>query len=230
MTTTARIIEVRGTIGAPWRAPLEKAALVVIDMQRDFLDPRGAFGTAGLDTSPLRAIVPTVRRVIAAARAAGMLVVHTREGHEPGLSDLTEAKQQRSRSCGCEIGERGPLGRFLVRGEPGHAIIAELAPRVGEPVIDKPGFGAFYRTDLQALLHEREITHLVLTGVTTECCVQSTLREAVDRGFCCLTLEDACAAYDRAQHDAALALVRHNTEAQLFGWCATADEFTAALT
>jgi len=183
------------------------AALLVIDMQRDFLDPRGYIARSGIDVEPLRAAIPAVRRLLAAARTTGLRIVHTREGHRPDLSDLTDFKRRRAERSGAPIGSVGPLGRLLVRGEPGHEIIEELAPLPGEPVIDKPGFGAFYATDLELLLRSAGVTSLVLAGVTTDICVHSTLREAIDRGFDCVTVADACAAGDPAVHTAMLACI-----------------------
>ena len=170
------------------------SALVIIDMQRDFLEP-GGFGAAlGNDVSLLRRTVEPTRRLLDAARAAGMLVVHTREGHRPDLADLPPAKRARGRfSTG--IGDPGPMGRILVRGEPGHDIIPELAPLDGEPVIDKPGKGAFFATDFDAILSHRGIERLIVCGVTTEVCVNTTVREANDRGYDCLVVEDCVGSY-----------------------------------
>jgi nicotinamidase-related amidase len=187
-------------------APRE-IALLVIDMQRDFLDPLGYVAQTGVDVSILRRTIAPVRRLLAAARAATIPVIHTREGHRPDLSDLTVFKQRRATGSGAPIGSVGPLGRLLVRGEPGHAIIAEVAPLPGETVIDKPGFGAFYATDLELILRARGISSLTIAGVTTDICVHSTLREAVDRGFVCTTVADACAAGDPAVHAAMLACI-----------------------
>lgn len=183
------------------------AALIIIDMQRDFLDPAGYIARSGVDVAPLRAIIPRVQRLLQAARRAGMRVVHTREGHRPDLADLSAVKQRRAAGCGAAIGSSGPLGRLLVRGERGHAIIDELAPGPGEPVIDKPGFGAFYATDLELLLRAAGVTRLFFAGVTTDICVHSTLRESVDRGFDCVTVGDACAAGDPTIHSAMLACI-----------------------
>ncbi len=183
------------------------AALLVIDMQRDFLDPGGYVAQSGVDVSVLRRTIPNVRRLLDAARAANVRVIHTREGHRPDLSDLTAFKRRRAAGSGAAIGSTGPLGRLLVRGEPGHAIIEEAAPLAGETVIDKPGFGAFYATDLELILRAAGISRLTLAGVTTDICVHSTLREAVDRGFDCTTVGDACAAGDPAIHEAMLACV-----------------------
>jgi nicotinamidase-related amidase len=182
-------------------------ALLVIDMQRDFLDPRGYVAQSGVDVSILRRTIPNVRRLLAAARSANVRVVHTREGHRPDLSDLPAFKRRRAAGSGAAIGSIGPLGRLLVRGEPGHAIIEEAAPLAGETVIDKPGFGAFYSTDLELILRAAGVSRLTIAGVTTDICVHSTLREAVDRGFDCTTVGDACAAGDPAIHEAMLACI-----------------------
>jgi len=202
-------------------------ALLVIDMQRDFCDPRGYAAQAGLDTAAMARTAARVRVVLDAARAAGLLVVHTREGHAPDLSDCWPAKRARSRAVGAEIGSPGPLGRLLVRGEYGHDFIDELAPRADERVVDKPGYGAFYRTNLQPMLVAAGIRTLLLCGVTLEVCVHSTLREAVDRGFRCIVVGDACAAGDPALRDAALAMV--GTEGGIFGAVVSADEVAAWL-
>jgi biuret amidohydrolase len=182
-------------------------ALLIIDMQRDFLDPSGYIAQSGVDVRVLRAIIPQVRRLLLAARRSGVPVFHTREGHRPDLSDLSAVKRRRAARAGAPIGSMGPLGRLLVRGEPGHAIIEELAPLAGEPVIDKPGFGAFYATDLELILRTAGIDTIALAGVTTDICVHSTLREAIDRGFDCVTVGDACAAGDPAIHEAMLACI-----------------------
>jgi biuret amidohydrolase len=182
-------------------------ALLVIDMQRDFLDPRGYVAQSGVDVSILRRTIPNVRRLLAAARTAKVRVVHTREGHRADLSDLPAFKRRRAAGSGAAIGSTGPLGRLLVRGEPGHAIIEEAAPLPGETIIDKPGFGAFYATDLELILRAAGISRLTIAGVTTDICVHSTLREAVDRGFDCTTVGDACAAGDPAIHEAMLACI-----------------------
>jgi nicotinamidase-related amidase len=185
----------------------DTTALIVIDMQRDFLDPGGYIAQSGVDVRVLRAAIPNVARLLAAARSAGIRVIHTREGHRPDLADLNPAKARRAAGVGAAIGSRGPLGRLLVRGEPGHGIIDELAPLPAEVVIDKPGFGAFYATDLELVLRAWGITGLTLAGVTTDICVHSTLREAVDRGFDCQTVGDACAAADPALHTAMLGCI-----------------------
>ncbi len=188
-----------------------RTALLAIDLQRDFLDPDGFVSASGGDPSAMRAIVPNAAALIAAARASGVTVIHTREGYAPDLGDMHALKRERRIA-----GRDGPLGRFLIRGEPGHAHVAECLPLPGEPIIDKPGFGSFYRTELETLLRERGIERLILFGVTTQCCVSSTLREAVDRGFRCLTVEDACAATTPALHAAAIDVIYG--EGNLFGW------------
>ncbi len=204
----------------------ERVAFVIIDMQRDFLEP-GGFGDAlGNDVSHLRAAIAPIAAVLAACRAAGVLVIHTREGHRPDLSDLPIAKHRRGRFA-TRIGDRGPMGRILVRGEAGHGIIAELAPIAGEPVIDKPGKGAFYATDLEAILRKRGITQLILAGVTTEVCVHTTLREANDRGFECLVLEDGTASYFPEFHRMALNMAC--AQDGIFGWVAPSAALIPAL-
>jgi nicotinamidase-related amidase len=203
-------------------APVSTTALIVIDMQRDFLDPRGYIGQSGVDVAPLRAPIPNVRRLLEAARASGVRVIHTREGHRPDLADLNPAKARRAAGVGAAIGSRGPLGRLLVRGELGHEIIDELAPLPSEVVIDKPGFGAFYATDLELVLRAHGITALTIAGVTTDVCVHSTLREAVDRGFECQTAGDACAAADPAIHAAMLKCI--SGEGGILGSVVSTDE------
>jgi len=179
---------------APVAVDTGRMALVIIDMQRDFLEP-GGFGAAlGNDVSLLNAAVGPCRDLLAAARRAGTLVIHTREGHRPDLTDAPPIKVERGDPA-TRIGALGPMGRILVRGEPGHDIIPELYPAAGEPVIDKPGKGAFYQTDLELMLKNRGIETLLVCGVTTEVCVNTTVREANDRGFRCIVLSDCCASY-----------------------------------
>jgi nicotinamidase-related amidase len=192
-------------------------ALVVIDMQRDFIE-RGGFGeTLGNDVTALAAIVPAVAELLAFARHKGLLVVHTREAHLADLSDCPPSKRNRG-NPGMRIGESGPMGRILVRGEPGSRILPEVAPQAGEIVIDKPGKGAFYATGLHELLCERGITHLLFAGVTTEVCVQTSMREANDRGYECLLVEDATASYFAEFKGATLAMIR--AQGGIVGWTA----------
>jgi nicotinamidase-related amidase len=195
-------------------------ALVVIDMQRDFLEP-GGFGAAlGNDVSLLQAIVPTVRRLIDAFRARGLPIVHTKEGHAPDLTDCPPSKRARGRGS-LRIGDVGPMGRVLVLGEPGNDFVPELAPRKDELVLPKPGKGAFWRTPLDELLRHREISRLVLAGVTTEVCVQTTMREANDRGYDCLLVEDATESYFPQFKQATLEMI--TAQDGIVGWTAPCD-------
>jgi nicotinamidase-related amidase len=181
-------------------------ALIVIDMQRDFVEPGGFGETLGNDVSRLQAIIPTVGRLIHLFRDNGWPVIHTREGHKPDLSDCPPAKRLRGNPT-LRIGDKGPMGRVLIHGEPGHGIVAELAPLPGELVIDKPGKGSFYATGLGDTLKARKITHLVVAGVTTEVCVQTTMREANDRGYECLLVEDATESYFAEFKAATIAMI-----------------------
>lgn len=202
-------------------------ALVVIDMQRDFCSPGGYADQAGLDIARMQAVVGQVKSLLVAARGAGLHVFHTREGHLPDLSDCPPAKLARSEAAGAPIGSHGPLGRLLVRGEQGHDFVPELRPLASEHVIDKPGYGAFHKTTLGALLSALGIRRLILCGVTTEVCVHSTLREAVDRGFECLTVGDATAASQPELQAPALAMI--GVEGGLFGGVCRTAECVAAL-
>lgn len=196
---------------------IASTALIAIDMQRDFLDPQGYCGVKYGDVSACASIIPQFKSVLQAARTAGLHVIHTREGYTPDGSDMAKMKQERNAA-----GSEGPLGRFLICGEPGQDIIEELYPEPGEPVFDKPGFSIFYKTGLQDHLQQHGITHLMMMGVTTQCCVHSSLRSAVDRGYWCLTVEDCCAALDPKLHQAAMSLIYG--EEHLFGWvCQSAD-------
>jgi nicotinamidase-related amidase len=212
---------------APLSVEADSAAFLIIDMQRDFLEP-GGFGAAlGNDVSRLQAVVAPCRAMLAAARGLGMLVIHTREGHRPDLSDAPPHKVERGDPKN-RIGARGPMGRILVRGEPGHDIVPELYPLRGEPVIDKPGKGAFYQTDLELMLHNRAIDTLFVAGVTTEVCVNTTVREANDRGFRCIVLSDCCASYFPEFHDAGLAMIK--AQGGIFGSVARSGPLIDALT
>lgn len=203
-----------------------RTALVVIDLQRDFCSPGGYADKAGIDIGPMQAVVANAVRLLHAARAAGLLVVHTREGHLSDLSDCPATKLQRSVEAGAPIGSLGPLGRLLVRGEQGHDFVDAVRPLSGEEVIDKPGYGAFHRTRLAQVLAARDIEQLIVCGVTTEVCVHSTLREAVDRGFACTTVGDATAASNPALQAPALAMI--SVEGGIFGRvCSTGEVITS---
>jgi nicotinamidase-related amidase len=201
-------------------------ALIVIDMQRDFIEPGGFGATLGNDVSRLARIVPTVGRLIDAFRTAGLPIVHTRECHKPDLSDCPPAKLMRGRPS-MRIGDQGAMGRILIAGEPGADIVPELAAGPGEIVLDKPGKGAFYATPLGDILAERRIKHLVFAGVTTEVCVQTTMREANDRGFECLLAEDATESYFPEFKAATLDMIR--AQGAIVGWSATVEQVAAAL-
>ncbi len=210
----------------PIAVDLAKTALIIIDMQRDFLEPGGFGETLGNDVSRLAAAVEPCRAVLEAARRRGLLVIHTREGHRPDLSDAPPAKVERG-APSLRIGAPGPMGRILIRGEPGHDIIAALYPAHGEPVIDKPGKGAFYQTELELMLRNRGIENLLVAGVTTEVCVNTTVREANDRGYRCIVLADCCASYFPHFHEAGLAMIR--AQGGIFGWVSNSRCALAAL-
>lgn len=194
---------------------LAKTAVVMIDMQRDFLEPGGFGESLGNDVSLLSAAVEPCMALLDAARQQGMLVIHTREGHLPDLSDAHQAKVERG-DPSLRIGQMGPMGRILIRGEPGQDIIPALYPQTGEPVIDKPGKGAFYATDLQAILQKNAIENLIVCGVTTEVCVHTTVREANDRGYRCIVPGDCCGSYIPEFHEAGLRMIK--AQGGIFGW------------
>lgn len=204
-----------------------EAALILIDMQRDFLEPEGYLSAMGYDLAGVRAAIQPARRLLAAARAAGLCILHTRQGYRPDLAEVPAHKLARIEAGTSAIGKAGPLGRFLIRGEPGFQIIGELAPAPGEFVIDKTANSAFWGTDLAAILAARGIRALILAGVTTDVCVHCTLREANDRGFECLLARDACGSGDAEAHRAALHMV--TVEGGVFGALADVAEIVAAL-
>jgi nicotinamidase-related amidase len=212
-----------GPIELDWAA----TALVIIDMQRDFMEPGGFGETLGNDVSQLARAVKPIAAVLAAARASGMLVVHTREGHLPDLSDAPPAKIERGEPS-LRIGDPGPMGRILIRGEAGHDIIAALYPLDSEIVIDKPGKGAFYATELGDILQKYGVDNLLVCGVTTEVCVNTTVREANDRGYRCVVLSDGCASYFPEFHEMGLKMIQ--AQGGIFGWVSDSAAVLKAMT
>jgi nicotinamidase-related amidase len=204
----------------------ETTALLIIDMQRDFVEP-GGFGEAlGNDVTPLQAVIAPCKRVLDAARRAGMLVIHTREGHRPDMADAPRAKVERG-APSLRIGAPGPMGRILIRGSAGHDIVPDLYPQEGEPVVDKPGKGAFYATDLHSILHNHRIENLIVCGVTTEVCVHTTVREANDRGYRCIVPGDCCGSYFPEFHEVGLRMIK--AQGAIFGWVSDSRRVLAAM-
>lgn len=210
---------------APVPIELDRTAIVIIDMQRDFLEPGGFGDSLGNDIAQLTRAVAPCRALLARARELGITIIHTREGHRPDLTDAPRAKIERGEPA-VRIGAEGPMGRILIRGEPGHDIVPELYPLPGEPVIDKPGKGAFYATDLQAILRNRNIEALIVCGVTTEVCVHTTVREANDRGYRCIVPGDCCGSYFPEFHEVGLRMIA--AQGGIFGWVTDSSKILSA--
>ena len=204
----------------------DRTALIIIDMQRDFLEPGGFGETLGNDVSLLSAAIKPCKALLDRARRTGMLVIHTREGHRPDMTDAPRAKVERG-APSLRIGAPGPMGRILIRGHEGHDIVPDLYPQEGEPVIDKPGKGAFYATDLHAILHNHRIEHLIVCGVTTEVCVHTTVREANDRGYRCIVPGDCCGSYFPEFHEVGLRMIK--AQGAILGWVSDSRRVLAAM-
>jgi len=210
----------------PLSVNFDRTAVVIIDMQRDFLEPGGFGESLGNDVSLLSKAIKPCRALLDACRRKGVFIIHTREGHRPDLSDAPRAKVERG-APSVRIGAKGPMGRILIRGEPGHDLVAELYPQAGEPVIDKPGKGAFYATDLQSILVNRGIESLIVCGVTTEVCVHTTVREANDRGYKCIVPGDCCGSYFPEFHEMGLKMIK--AQGGIFGWVTDSQRIISAL-
>lgn len=210
---------------APVPIDLDRTAIVMIDMQRDFLEPGGFGDSLGNDIAQLARVVAPCQALLEGARTLGMAIIHTREGHRPDLTDAPRAKIERGEPA-MRIGAPGPMGRILIRGEPGHDIVPELYPQPGEPVIDKPGKGAFYATDLHAILRNRNIDALIVCGVTTEVCVHTTVREANDRGYRCIVPGDCCGSYIPEFHEVGLRMIA--AQGGIFGWVSDSSKILSA--
>ncbi|MBT8154714.1 cysteine hydrolase [Epibacterium ulvae] len=201
-------------------------ALIIVDMQRDFVEDEGACGAGGMNVKPLQAVVPRIKSLLERFRENGAPVVHTRYGFKPDMSDLPEAVRLQSKAAGGEYGTPGPLGRILTQGEAGFEILAELSPKPGETVVNKSTFGAFTYTELDKILRGKGVSHVVICGVTTQCCVEGTLREAVDRGYFVLTVADCCGAFEEKLQKGTLDAIQ--SEAHLFGWIADSQDVLSA--